>query len=121
MNPFKRWPLALPALVFEAWIALSLFFAPGWANGWPFGLTIHAVWSGGMAAFGCLMLMTLAAGIGAAICSRLVRYHAELRLVWLVYRAWLLVCAIATAILGIVMYRTLFVETLRMWPNGYHP
>ncbi|SIO62652.1 hypothetical protein SAMN05444166_7110 [Singulisphaera sp. GP187] len=121
MNQFKRWPLILSALMLEAWIGVSLYFAPGWANGWPFGLTIYRVWSGGMAVIGCLMFVTLAAGIRAAICPLRLRYLGEFRFAWLVCRAWLMVCAIATAILGMVIYRTLIAETLKMWPNGYHP
>ena len=36
------------ALAGELFVGCGFAFNPGWANGWPFGLTIHSVWSAGM-------------------------------------------------------------------------
>lgn len=121
VNPFKWWRLTLPALLLEAWLGFALWFAPGWANGWPFGLTIHTVWSAGMAAIASVMLMTLAAGVGAAACSLLLRHDVEPRHLRRAYRAWLVVWSVAVAIVGILAYRDMYAETLDMWPGGYNP
>src|SRR4051794_17453738 len=56
--------LALPA---EAVVNFPFFFAPGWANGWPGGLTIYQVWSTWLSITLFVMLMTFGLGLGSLI------------------------------------------------------
>jgi hypothetical protein len=44
-----------------------LFFSPGWANGWPFGLSFQTVVSIGLTCHITLMIITAAAGVGAIV------------------------------------------------------
>ena len=44
--------------------SFPFYFAPGWANGWPGGLTIYRVWSSWLTVTFFIMLMTI--GFGAA-------------------------------------------------------
>jgi hypothetical protein len=37
-------------LIACGFVGFGLWFAPGWANGWPFGLHINVVWPLGLAA-----------------------------------------------------------------------
>ena len=43
------------------------FFAPGWANGWPGGLTIYRVWSTWLTVTLFVMLMMCGIGVGSLI------------------------------------------------------
>src|SRR5262249_36017848 len=43
----------------------GLFFSPGWANGWPFGLSFQLVISVAMTCCASIMLMAVAASVGA--------------------------------------------------------
>jgi hypothetical protein len=54
-------------LFVENMLGWFLFFSPGWANGFPFGLSFHTVLSVGMTCQILLMLMTAAAAIAAIV------------------------------------------------------
>ena len=62
--------LALLALGAEVVASFPFFFAPGWANGWPGGLTIYLVWSAWLTVTLFVMLMTCGIGVGALITYR---------------------------------------------------
>jgi hypothetical protein len=109
----------LVALGCEAGCICPLSFAPGWANGWPFGLTIHAVWSGTMALLLFLVLMTVAASLGAVIGYTGNRFATGRRLGGSVYVIWLVVAAALALGVGVWAYQEIHAATLRMWPNGY--
>ena len=59
---------ALLALGVEMASSFPYYFAPGWANGWPGGLTIYQVWSTWLTATLFIMLMTSGIAIGSLIC-----------------------------------------------------
>jgi hypothetical protein len=103
----------------ELCFGFSLWFAPGWANGWPFGLTIHVVWSVGMALLLFLVLVTTAAGLGAAVGWVGSQHVVGLRHGRKVYVAWLFLAAAAALALALETYQRTHATTLRMWPNGY--
>jgi hypothetical protein len=113
--------MAVVAFFFEAFIGFGLYFAPGWANGWPFGLTIHVVWSSGMTVLLFLLTVTLAVAIGAAVglcCSWFKAGRRESRRA---FALWL-VGATATAFaISYLAYGVIFASTWEMWPNGYNP
>jgi hypothetical protein len=47
----------------------GLWFAPGWANGWPFGLHRNVVWPLGMSVVAFAAVLALGVGVGAAVCE----------------------------------------------------
>ena len=111
MNDFRWWPVplvfagALPVLSFP------FAFAPGWANGWPGGLTVQEVWSAGMTAIVTLVLFATAAGAGAAVCSRLVG-RVEAGNLMLFYGAWLASCAVAAGASGVLAFWVIYASAL---------
>jgi hypothetical protein len=109
------------ACVGEIWFGFGLWFAPGWANGWPGGLSIHTVWSGGMAALLFLMLLTLAVGAGAVIGSLCTTSERVPRRGLLLYAAWLAAGAALALMLSCWAFKAIYASTLAMWPNGYNP
>ncbi len=109
---------AVAGLVVEGLMAVPFFFAPGWANGWPGGLTIHVVWSAFMTAV--LAVMALTVGVGTGAFAGLLLYDGpggrraqRLFLVWVAVWAFLVVIGCPW------LYREFYGSTLEMWPNGY--
>lgn len=106
-------------LPIEAFFGFGLWFAPGWANGWPGGLRIHLVWPAGMAVVVTAMFLTAAAGAGAALMATTQPPPS-----WPPGRqAVCLGCLIGFA--GTLVWFLLFgyfrFAALEMWPNGYNP
>jgi hypothetical protein len=58
---------AVAALLVENILGWFLFFSPGWANGFPFGLSFQTVLSIGITGYILLMLMTAVTGVGAIV------------------------------------------------------
>ena len=111
MDDFRWWPVPL---VFAGALPVMSFpfaFAPGWANGWPGGLTVHEVWSAGMAAVVFLTLFAAAGGVGAAVCSRLV-LRIDPRNLILFYGAWLASCAVAAGASGVLAFWVIYASAL---------
>jgi hypothetical protein len=109
---------AAAGVAVEGLMAFSFFFAPGWANGWPGGLTIYVVWSAFMTMVFAAMGMTVGVGMGAFASLLL---HAALggrraqRLFLIRVAIWALLVAIGCP----WVYRQIHESTLAMWPNGY--
>jgi hypothetical protein len=103
----------------DLFLGFPLFFAPGWANGWPSGLTIHAVWSAGMTLIIFVLLMGIAVGLGGFVglaCSlrgKAPRYAVSS------YVVWLFLAAALNLILCVRVYQEIHAAALEMWPNGY--
>jgi hypothetical protein len=57
--------LAVFYLGFEYWLGFVLLFSPGWACGWPFGVSFQTVLSAVITGGVSIMLWTAAAGEGA--------------------------------------------------------
>src|SRR5689334_15201857 len=49
-----------------AFVACGLWFAPGWANGWPLGLPRSAVWPAGLALVSFAAVLVAGGGAGGA-------------------------------------------------------
>lgn len=109
--------LAIYALGCELFVSFGLCFAPGWANEWPFGLSIYTVWPAGMATLLFAFLMTVAVGFGAEFAPMAVNPRTAKRL----FRRWLLCAAVVALALSGWAFVELRAETLRMFPNGYNP
>jgi hypothetical protein len=114
-----RWSLL--ALAGELFFGFGLAFNPGWANGWPFGLTIHSVFSAGMSLLLFLILVTAAALIGAIVGAACSYFGAGLRRGRAVYAGWLVCCCVLALVASLWAFREIYASTLEMWPNGYNP
>ncbi|HEX8201487.1 MAG TPA: hypothetical protein VF590_13460 [Isosphaeraceae bacterium] len=112
---------SLAAFAGGAWLGFSLGFAPGWANGWPLGLTIHSVWSTGMAVLLFWLSLTSSASLGAAIGSLCAPTVVGRRWGRPAYVAWLVVAAGASLVLSCRAFQGIYASTFEMWPQGYHP
>jgi hypothetical protein len=95
-----------------------LFFSPGWANGFPFGMSVQTVLSVGMAGYILLMLTTAATCIGATaalICTLLgVRWERVGR----DYRIWFWF-AVGFLLLSGAVYWYCYVCVWEAVPDGY--
>jgi hypothetical protein len=110
---------ACAALTFEVAASFPLFFAPGWANGWPGGPTIYQVWSTWLTFTVFVLLVTIGLCAGAllsllvSIFPRTRRYNGNMLIGWMV--VWTVLCAAFC----LRAFREIYASTLEMWPNGY--
>ena len=95
------------------------WFSPGWANGWPFGLTIYFVWSAGMSFIVFILLMTAAAGIGAIAVATYADFGGGARPGRAFYTGFLACCCVLALAASRWAFREIYASTLKMWPNGY--
>ncbi len=109
---------AIAAFASEAWVGFSLWFAPGWANGWPGGLRIHTVWSTGMAGLLFLLTLTLAVGVGAAVGYLCIRFEVGHRWGHRVFAAWLIAATVLAFAMSYVAFAKIYASTLEMWPKA---
>jgi hypothetical protein len=112
--------LAGAALAAECFVGFGLWFAPGWANQWPGGLSIDVVWPAGMTAFAAVMLMTAAVGVGASLAAGY-QYWSGHSLGRSAIALWLAVTAVITVAASACWFASLRASALAMWPNGYNP
>jgi hypothetical protein len=54
------------AVCLLGFLAFQLFFAPGWANGWPFGFRQADVWPSGLAVMAFAITLIGLGGVGIA-------------------------------------------------------
>jgi hypothetical protein len=89
-------------LYFENALGWFLFFSPGWAEGWPYGIRANIVLSVGLTGFVLLELGTAAAGVAAVvgfICTLLRiewQYAGQGRRVWYWFAGVLFCISIVT-------------------------
>jgi hypothetical protein len=111
--------LASLALGAELVGSFGFFFAPGWANGWPGGLTIYQVWSTWLTLTVFMFLMTLGVGVGALVGLLCCIVPRGRRHAGTVFRAWIVIWAILSVVTCMWASRGIYASTLEMWPNGY--
>ncbi|MHC5543730.1 hypothetical protein ACYOEI_36350 [Singulisphaera rosea] len=105
---------------FEVFFVFGLYFAPGWANGWPSGTPIHQVWSIGLTAGMVSILATLELGVCGVIGLAMSLDSKRSRFVRAACVAWLSACILADILAAYYLHSSLYAEALAMWPNGYH-
>jgi hypothetical protein len=98
--------LAAFGLFVENFVGWFLFFSPGWANGWPFGLSFHTVASIGAIAYILLELTTAAVGVGAIVGLSCVFLRIEEKYESLVYSNWPWI-VIVLMCLSVLLFRAL--------------
>jgi hypothetical protein len=111
--------LACLALVVEAVGSFPLYFAPGWANGWPGGLTIYHVWSTWLTITFFIMLMTIGCGAGSLISLLSCAFPGGRRYAGYTLAGWLFFWTGLSLATCSWAFREIYASTLEMWPNGY--
>jgi hypothetical protein len=106
-------------LVFEVYTGCGMSFNPGWANGWPFGMTIHAVFSTAMSGLSFLMLVTASVFAGSLIAACCATIGVGDRYIRLGFIALMICCTVAAAILTRLCFMEIYASTFKAWPNGY--
>jgi hypothetical protein len=118
-NCVRLLAIACLVLVAEAVCSFPFFFAPGWANGWPGGLSIYKVWSTWLTITLLAMALTIGLGVGALaslsawVFPTMRRHAGNVLVAWLV--VWTAIC-VATCPW---VFKEIYASTLEMWPNGY--
>jgi hypothetical protein len=110
---------AFVALPVEFVLGFPFLFAPGWANGWPGGLTIYAVWSAGMTAYLFVMMMTAGTAVGATVTFLVCLSSVDRRRVVYGFCVWQGIWTGLTIVTCTMAYRYIYALTLKEWPNGY--
>jgi hypothetical protein len=111
--------IALLCLGSEFILAFPLFFAPGWANGWPGGLTIYQVWSTGMTIAVFVILATLGIALGSLLGFLLCIVAGGRLPVRILLWIWVATWSALSALVCVWVYREIYASALAMWPNGY--
>jgi len=110
---------ALGALVLEVVGSFPFYFAPGWANGWPGGLTIYKVWSTWLTLTLFVMLMTFGVAVGSLVSLLCCLFPRGERYAGNLLGAWMVIWAVLSALTCAWAFRDIYASTLEMWPNGY--
>ena len=97
----------------------GLWFAPGWANGWPFGIPMTLVWPAGMALVCFTFLMSLAVLWGAIYRGTADRNEAELRKGGRAFRLWIAIAAGLALMPSLGTFGCCRSAALEAFPNGY--
>jgi hypothetical protein len=99
-------------------IGWLLFFSPGWANGFPFGLSFQAVLSAGMTCQILLMLMTVAAAVAAIVGFTCTLLGVEWEYLGRGHRIWLWFAALILCI-SAGIFTVVCVWVGKLFPDGY--
>jgi hypothetical protein len=110
---------ALLCLLFEYWLGFVLLFSPGWACGWPFGLSFQAVVSGVITGGISIMLCTAAAGAGAIAAFACTLARVGRNRVWQFYRTWLWLATFVILFLSVLVFQRVYASVSNDFPNGY--
>jgi hypothetical protein len=97
----------------------GLFFNPGWANGWPFGLSFQLVISVAITCYASIMLMAVAASVGAIVEVVVALSGATEERQWQFYRWWLCFAAVIVLCLSVWGFRRLYTWVWKQFPDGY--
>jgi hypothetical protein len=111
--------LALLALGAEILISFPFYFAPGWANGWPGGLTIYQVWSTWLTLTLYIILMTCGIGVGSLISLFLSAFPSGRRHAGIALVAWIDLWVLLSVVTCLWAFPEVYASTLEMWPQGY--
>jgi hypothetical protein len=111
--------LSCAAVGAEAGASFPFFFAPGWANGWPCGLTIYRVWSTWLSITLFVMLMTAGVGVASLISFLACIFPGGRRHAGKVLAILIAIWAILSVTTCSWVFSEIYASTLEMWPNGY--
>jgi hypothetical protein len=105
-------------LIAEWYFGAILFFAPGWANGWPWGLSFELVVSAGMTAYISLMLMTASTGAGAIIAHFEASTGVRAEDQWQFFIRWLCITSAVVVCLSSIVFLALCAWVAPNFPDG---
>jgi hypothetical protein len=103
----------------EVVVSFPFFFAPGWANGWPGGLSIYRVWSTWFTVTLFVMLMTCGIGAGSLISLLLCGFPSGRRSAATALATWIAFWAVLSLLACLRAFPEIYASTLEMWPHGY--
>jgi hypothetical protein len=115
----SRAGLAIALLLAEYVLGWFLFFSPGWANGWPFGIRFQTVLSVVVTGWISLIAMTVLAGFGAMVgfvCALLVLGTKHGRRA---YRIWLWIAVLAIQCFTSPLFRRIYAFNMEAFLDGY--
>ncbi|MDB5342428.1 MAG: hypothetical protein JWP89_805 [Schlesneria sp.] len=119
----QQWPrfalLSFAVLACEVYTGFGISFNPGWANGWPFGITIHVVFSTVMSVLSFLILMTASSFVGSLIASCFAAIGVGDRHLRPAFILLIICCTAPAAILAQMCFMEIYASTFKMWPDGY--
>jgi hypothetical protein len=118
-NCARLFAIACLVLVAEAVVSFPFFFAPGWANGWPGGLTIYQIWSTWLTITLFFMVMTAGIGVGALISLLACTFSLGRRHSGDVLGVWMIIWTALSLAASFWAFTAIYASTLEMWPNGY--
>jgi hypothetical protein len=107
------------ALAGEAVMSFPFLFAPGWANGWPGGLTIYQVWSTWLSLTLFVMMMTVGVGVGSLVSLFASIFPGARRHTGNVLGIFVVIWSMLSLAICSFAFREIYASTLEMWPNGY--
>jgi hypothetical protein len=110
--------LSVVALFVENMLGWFLFFSPGWANGFPFGLSFQAVLSIGMTIYFLLLIVTAVAGVGAIVALILICFQVEDECASWLSRKWRWFAVVFLCISAWIFWRA-YVLVWQSFPDGY--
>lgn len=87
----------------------GLWFAPGWANGWP--IHRNVVWPAGLACFAFVTTLLLVAVVWATF-----RAPEEPPPTWPPSRVWVLGGGVVSAVVASMMFIVFHIQALAIWP-----
>ncbi|QDT36333.1 hypothetical protein [Stratiformator vulcanicus] len=93
----KAFVASIVLLVCQAFVLIGLTFQPGWANGWPLGISKHSVFAAAVTIVRAAMSLTMVGGLSALAGANLER---------IVRRPYVGYAVIAAALIG-----TLFIAS----------
>jgi hypothetical protein len=107
------------ALFFQFALGFLVFFSPGWANGWPFGLSFQSVISIAITIWLSIMLFTAFAGAGAIIGLGCAWMQIGKRNGLRIYRNWLWLSLVTVLCLSVLVFSRVYSSTCAEFPKGY--
>ena len=110
---------ALIALGVEILSSFPFYFAPGWANGWPGGLTMPLVWSTWLTATLFIVLITGGIGLGSLIGLLISYFPGGRRFAGATLIVWMGLWVFLAVVTCVWAFPEVYASTLKEWPNGY--
>jgi hypothetical protein len=115
----SRAGLAIALLFGEFVWSWCLFFNPGWANAWPFGVSFQTVLSVVITGWLALIFMTASAGLGAIIGFICALLRLGTKNGPRAYRLWLWTSGAVSLFSSIPLFARIHAWTMQLFPNGY--
>jgi hypothetical protein len=109
---------ALGSVFLVAFLSFPFFFAPGWANGWTGGLTIHQVWSTWWTLTLLVMLLSFGVSVGSLVSLICCLFPRGRRRAGIVFGCWLVIWAILSLGASLWAWPRIYADIQKELSNG---